>query len=574
MLEPYRMVLVNCVALFSFVFGVTFYKYIYPKKNLSYLTLIILISILPLISLLRIGVYESGDFAINVIKTISLYESLSSNIFPVHWAGSLNATYGYPLFIFTYPLPYYLMAFFHFAGFSFIASHKIALALPYLLSGVGMYLFLKKYTRPFAAFSGAVIYQFAPYHLVDLHFRVALGETYSFAFIPLLFYFLKRFFDEKKLYLFLLSVIAYSLLILSHQAISLIVSPIVILFILLESKNKKEIFTGLTVIFWGLLMSAFYWLPVIFEKQFTYQTLYSKQVSFEPIQMYLFSPWRYGFLYQGPKGELSYAIGYIQLIILVLAVFLLTRSFYKKNLMKYVFFCLFVLLILFFLLTPNSIDLWNLIPLINNFQFSYRLLVPISFLLAFLASLIFTHVKNTKVVIAIAFFAIFISILNWGNRTMLTDISDSYLVSRVPYSTWEGEGLQPAAPRWSNTPELPWFKTPPIAHIQFVWGSGVIKEIKRTPNQHIYSIHSSDIAAIRENTTYFPGWNLYINKTKKKIIIAKDGTLLFALPSGNNIVELRFENTPVRTYSQNLSLVAFSIFILSAFYALILQRRR
>ncbi|TSC84065.1 MAG: putative membrane spanning protein [Microgenomates group bacterium Gr01-1014_16] len=69
------------------------------------LIILLLLSLLPLYSLLNKGVYESGDLAINVFKSMEFYTSLSEgNIFP-GWAGRLNAAYGYPLFNFTYPLP-------------------------------------------------------------------------------------------------------------------------------------------------------------------------------------------------------------------------------------------------------------------------------------------------------------------------------------------------------------------------------------------------------------------------------------------------------------------------------------
>ena len=55
------------------------------------------------------------------------------------WAGNLNATYGYPLFIFNYTLPYYFISLFHFLGLSFINSLKVFLFSNMILSGIFMY---------------------------------------------------------------------------------------------------------------------------------------------------------------------------------------------------------------------------------------------------------------------------------------------------------------------------------------------------------------------------------------------------------------------------------------------------
>lgn len=574
MLEPYRMIIVNCLILIGFTSGLFFFKYVYPKKKFNYLFLILLLSLLPLISLLRAGVYESGDFAINVIKTMSLYQSLLEGIFPVRWSGDLNATYGYPLFLFTYPLPYYAISFFHFLGFSFIASHKLALVLPYLLSGAGMYLFLRQFTKPLPSFAGAVFYQFAPYHLVDLHYRVALGEVYAFAFLPYLFYFLKRFYLEKKVSLLLFACLAYSLLILSHQAVSLAITPFVAVFILLESKNVKDMLLGVLILLWGLLLSCFYWLPVIFERQFTYQLLYTKQISFEPLHGLLFSQWRYGLLFQGPKGELSYMIGYSHLLVFLTTIYFFFASRFKKTFNKYVLYSVASLLFLFFLLTPWSQYLWNTIPLIGDFQFSTRLLVIIAFFLAFLSTFVFASLKNIKIILLAVVLTILITILNWGNRTMITDITDTYLESRIPYSTAEGEGLQPAAPKWANTPDAPWFKNFPRTPIEFISGTGSIQDVKRSSIHHSYIIRTNNETVINENTAYFPGWRLYVNNKKVKIGISKAGTIQFLLPSGQHTVDLKFENTPVRSYSENISLAALLIFIFTSLYLFVFQRRK
>src|SRR3990167_11280779 len=114
------MVVVNIISSLLLFGGVLIYRYIYPKKKINLFFLLILISILPIISIFRIGTYESGDFNIHIYRIMSFYDSLKEGILIPSWAAELNATYGNPLFIFNYSLPYYLISLFHFLGISFI----------------------------------------------------------------------------------------------------------------------------------------------------------------------------------------------------------------------------------------------------------------------------------------------------------------------------------------------------------------------------------------------------------------------------------------------------------------------
>src|SRR3989344_2139616 len=143
MLDPYRMVFVNIIGSLLILFGTLFYRYIYPKKKINVFYLLISFTIIASISILRKGAYESGDFNIHIYRSMEFYRSLmEGNIMP-SWAGNLNATYGYPLFIFNYTLPYYFISLFHFLGLSFINSLKVFLFSNMILSGIFMYIFIQ-----------------------------------------------------------------------------------------------------------------------------------------------------------------------------------------------------------------------------------------------------------------------------------------------------------------------------------------------------------------------------------------------------------------------------------------------
>src|SRR5579872_2205526 len=126
--SSYWMVLVNIIASSLIILGVLTYSFIYPKKKVNLFVLLLLISLLPIISIFRTGVYESSDLTFHISESIVFYKSLTQgNIIPI-WGGDMNGTYGYPLFMFFYPLPFYIISFIHFVGFTFINSVKILLS--------------------------------------------------------------------------------------------------------------------------------------------------------------------------------------------------------------------------------------------------------------------------------------------------------------------------------------------------------------------------------------------------------------------------------------------------------------
>src|SRR5215469_357206 len=109
---PYWMVLVNVIASFLLLAGTICYRYVYPKRSVNLFFLLLLISILPVISIFRAGVYQSGDMTFHVSEEMVFYKSLAEgNSVPI-WGGDMNGTYGYPLFMFFYPLPFYLISVF------------------------------------------------------------------------------------------------------------------------------------------------------------------------------------------------------------------------------------------------------------------------------------------------------------------------------------------------------------------------------------------------------------------------------------------------------------------------------
>ncbi len=561
MIEPTKMIIINIISTFILILLLFVYKFIFPKKNLPAIFLILLISLLPAINIFREGVYESGDFTLHIYEAMSFYRNLQEHVFIPRWGGELNATFGYPVFLFAYPLPNYLIAFFHFLGFSFIISLKLFLFISFVLSGISMLLFMKEFISEKAGIVASIFYLFAPFHLVELNFRVAIGEILSLVFLPLLFLGIVKMMRQPSNKWFSLEAISLACLILSHQAVSLAFFPLLIFFMIfiyfIKKPNKQYLYYSFTAAFIGLLLGAYYWVPVIVEKRFTIDGLFPTTVSFNSFWDFIYSPWRYGLLFQGPEGELSMIIGYTQWIVIFIACyFLLTKRLVKKESHTLLFFtiCFFVF---FFMMQSISKPLWNILPLLKNFQFSYRLLAEEVFIVAIIAGIVSEHIKET-LLIMLCLVTIIYTGLNWGNRRVISAINDMTLRNNLAKSTFEGEGNGQSAPEWLPKQSV-WMYRVPTQHAEILSGPGTIKELSRTTTLHRYIIQTRQNTTIKENTIYFPGWQVVVNGKKIPINYQSKnnpGVIAFSLEKGLYDVSVKFIDTPIRVASKLVSFIA------------------
>src|SRR3989344_4066794 len=75
---------------------------------------------------------HDGEWA--VVRAGEMFRELRDLQIPPRYSSVLNFGYGYPLFNFTYPLPYYLSTILHYLGFGFISSIKVIFGLSVILS--------------------------------------------------------------------------------------------------------------------------------------------------------------------------------------------------------------------------------------------------------------------------------------------------------------------------------------------------------------------------------------------------------------------------------------------------------
>ncbi len=565
MIAPYKLIIINLLfLLFLFVF-IFIFKRFFPKKKINPLFLVLLLCLGTSISIFRVGSYESGDFNIHVYRSIEFYKNLLEGSILPSWAGDLNAFYGLPLFMFNYTFPYYLTTIAHLLGFSFINSLKIFLFSNLILTGLFSYILgLRIYNKnKLNAFIFALFYSFFPYHLISVHYKITLGEISSYTLLPLLFYYISLVNENKKNIFLIHSSIIYFLIIISHIFIAIFTIPLFFTYMFFYGKSKIKNLLKFSFIFiFSLILSAYQWLPSILFKSYLYIThvkINLDNIFFPSLADLLYSPWRLGLLFQGPKGEISYLLGYVQILLIILSFVLIFKRKFTNMEKEKVYFWLFFFFLYFSLLLPQSKIFWNLIPILGG-SGPHRLLIILGLITAFISSLVLSKIKNLKIIYLIILFMIGSTILNWGQRNLIPEINDEYLIKTLPLSTYNIDNHFYAATIYQNPKRL-WENIIPNKPFQ---PNKLISYvvIKRSQNEHVYQMSVIKNTVVNENTLYFPGWNVYANNIKLKTYPSKNGHISFNISKGDFIVIIKYEDVFYISLAKKISLLLLTLSLL------------
>ncbi len=570
------------------------------KKFFPFILLLFLC--FPLIfSFLKKGFFVTHDGEWAIVRLAAYHFALRDGQIPPRWAGNLFHTFGYPIFIFNYPLPSMIGEAFHLLSFSFVNSVKIVFILSIIFSAIFIYLLIKELFDKFTAFFGVILYLYYPFRLVDLFVRGSIGESLSFAILPLVYWSFIRLKKEKSKKWLAIASLSIALLILSHNSIAFVSLPFILGFMVFSFvipakaclagppagqagrqagiyKNRNVILnliqdlyskvylygfrikSGMTkyVIFTLLLafgLSCFFWLPALWEKQWTIlrPDIITKPTEHFPSLKELIIPsWGYG--QSKTANSLSFQLGPVHLFLFLSSLLLFL---FKRKGTKTFFFFFITALVNLFLLLPISSFVWRSFPLMAFISYPWRILVPLGFYLSIIGCFVFnrfirhSETKTRLLIILALFLALFFMTKAYRRPLAFIDKLDMFYITNQS-TTIEGD---------ENTPV--WVKKPPKeAPPEKVELEGKYQIKKQESNLLDFEVDASQKQKVFVNTIYYPGWQLFINGKEEKIDYNNDkGIISFGLPSGKSEVRVVFRETPLRQFSNTVSLISFSVFL-------------
>ena len=494
--------------------------------------------------------YETHDGEAQVARFASYFTAFQDGQFPPRWAGNLNYGYGYTVFLFYYPLPGYISSALHSFGISFENTFKIIIGLSFIFSSLFFYKWAQLFTKNEVAFMGALIYGLAPYHFLNLYVRGDIAEMLALVFVPLVLICIEKL--KLNLNYVIYGGMAYALLVLSHNGISLMFSPVLLLYGIIRLKSKKEIKYLFGLFFGGILLSAFFWLPALYESRYTNTAFFIGEMykeHFPSLMQIIYSPWGFGPDVARPDG-LSPQVG---LFLIVFFIWGVVRLFRQKKKDLLLIYWIFVFLIAACVALPISTPLWNSIGLLKLYEFPWRFIALATFASSAIVVLVLSDfkIKNKKIIFLLTFLCITFS-FNFLKTNSIASRSDSYYLSYKDTTVFHGEG----SPIW--TAGNAW-KSPKFS-VEVIAGEAEIKDIKRKSHLHNYKVEAKSDSVILDNTFYFPGWIVEVDGKQIPIQFQDAnhrGLITFQVPKGKHDVEVKFTESKVRLISDWISASAW-----------------
>lgn len=497
------------------------------RNDIVFLIISFLTSIFSTLPLFHRGFFSSDDGEWMIIRFSAFHQALVQGQFPVRLLARLNHEYGYPVANFLYPGFMYLAEIPKLLGFGLVDSIKIILGLSMVGSAVFAYLWLAKIFDKFSALIGSVVFLYAPYHLFDIYTRGSVGEVLALAVVPFILWQLER---ESVFF----TTVGLALLIISHNTLALLFLPLILCYMVLNvyiaKKREKLIRMYLYILVFSLQISAFFWVPAIFDLQFT---VFSKT----PV-----SDWS------------RYFVGFDLTSFSMIIIFLTTMTLFlsrKVEFARYRLTALFFILGVFslFLSTILSKPLWQALP-VSFIQFPFRFLSVTILCTAFLATFVLSITSGKLkrfLTLGIVVLALFSS-KPFITPSAYFDKGEGFYATNEDTTTVRNEYM----PKWVKT--LPTER--PKELVQFIVGSGNIENVWTNAKEVHFSLKTKNPVAISINKIYFPGWKAFINK--KEVELLHDNTkglMLLSIPPGDNSISLVFGETRVRILSDIVSVL-------------------
>lgn len=518
--------------------------------------LVILVSIPLLLPFFHSGYFPTHDGEWAVVRLADMYRELKDVQIPARFSGNLNAGYGYPLFNFAYPFPYYLGVLFVFLKFGFVGSIKILFASSVVLSGLGMFVLGKALWKSIpAGIVSAVLYLYFPYRFVDLFVRGSLGESMAFALFPwILFCLFKMIHEQTNRFYFVSACVLYAMLITTHNIMALLFSFVLLPFLIAivwQQKKKPIVLLGFFfVLSYGL--AAFFWIPAILEKQYVLlsQTpIADRSLYFLSFQKILFSPWGYGI----PTAVNSFTlqIGWPQLGIVALTLSLLVMDIRKTKSHILPLLLVVSFLSMLFLLFPIANLVWEVTPLLSEINYPWTLLSQIGLVCALLAGYLFTKKMTGYGAMLLALLAI-VLYMPYAKPELYVDRTDNFYVTNDATTTSSRELM----PLWVK--QHPTIR--PGQKVEIIQGKGILTNISHSSKHVRFMVDLPEQSVVQINTIYYPGWHVIRSGMKQDIQYTNTkGVMQLSLPPGKHAIDAQFKETPLRLSADVISLFSLGL---------------
>lgn len=272
------------------------------------------------------------------------------------WSPDFAFGYGYPFFNIYGPFSHFLAEILlHFFNFSYTGAIETVFCISIVGSAMAMYGFMRSWAGWRAGIVSALVYVYAPYHLLNLYVRANLAESMAFVWLPLVLWALRTSIVKPTIWSAIGLAVSMACLLMTSQLVTILFAPLLVLYgitlLWLHTlpDGRSNLLLPPWVRFWlwakklltpalgaagALGLSAIFWLPMVMERQYVRQDQwFSGRYDFHGHFVYfyqLFSPfWGFGVSEVGPDDPFGFQIGVVPLLLALLGVALVWHKIGK-----------------------------------------------------------------------------------------------------------------------------------------------------------------------------------------------------------------------------------------------------
>lgn len=531
-------------------------------------------------ALLLPGFFSSHDGAFHASKLVQYVTLLADGQLPPRWSGSLNGGLGYPVFVYTYPLPFALAGLFYGLGVGIAASLKWVLGLSYVLSGIGMYWFLRQRVGRTASLVGAVFFLYAPYRFSLIFVRAAVGEAVAIAILPWILGTMEKVAaTSSRRWIVGLGVIM-ALAVCAHSLFLPMFLPLLLLYGWWRSRGDKHARIGLVKgAGYGAVLAAFYLVPLIWERQYVvFDQNYVRRGAEHLVtwwQLYR-SPWGYGFSFFNVADDaMSFQVGLTQILVTGLSLAWLGWQIVRRRWGRQETVLaggLGVGLLAAYLMVDSPLTrwVWTKVPVLGVIDFPWRLLGVTTVAASMVAAQLVQSWRWAGKLLA-PLLIILVMVAN-RNHTRIN----------LPY-TFDEEGVKAddGTTTFANEFRPVWREGNEHnslgARVVVLAEKEKLRMVESRSNLIVFTTEFEEPQTVYVNSLYFPGWRAQEREGERwrelelgeswKLVEEPwgghsyqevSGTTQIKVPSGEQKYRLVFGETPVRMTGDLITLVGLA----------------
>ncbi len=533
------------------------------KKDFLYSLLVTFFSVLLVFDLfLNKGQPATYDGPMHITMIAQFYKAFSEGEIRPTWSDGF-ANYGMHMALIHQQTTTYLGGIVNFIFHDVVLSYNIVLLIGAILSSLFFYIFLRFYFNSNIAFFSTILFNFAPYRIINIYVRGTLPEFFASVFIALLLIGIYLLEKKKNMWSFILISLSVALLILTHPFMFIVSQFIIIPYFifLLVNTNKKRYLIIATVCSFiaGIGLSSFYLLPLTQEIKYFYYGLSKNHFTsghFLTIVNYITESWPY-FTHDGifTRPQRIYS-GIIETVIVLFGLLSVVWLRAENKRKFFLFTVLISVAITVFFTTQYSYIFYKSINILSNIQHPWRMFSAFIFLPPIIFAILTARYRKIALLMTIIVMLSmsFLRFPQLYGKNYFTDSQARY------FFTEENLGAVVLNTIWTGqTRDYPIKKTKG----EIIEGAGKITDKAILNSSRKYTVHADTPIRMVDYTFYFPGWNVYIDNKKADIQFQDPdyrGVITYSVPEGQHQIQVRFEDTKVRLLGKFLSF--FSILVL------------